>query len=150
MTSRFPQFHSSMLMSFIFMTFTFAPLMGFLYLHWAYIQQVMHMGVDDGVFVPPSNITQYEGYINVRDGVFVPPSVVYRMYSSNVGSLMPAHCLYARRLVTTEDLNENARSHMTTCGVFSRTNEAQEGLNAEDRTPMDAKDFLPNTCGLFL
>ncbi|MQM01829.1 hypothetical protein Taro_034588 [Colocasia esculenta] len=51
--------------------------------------------------------------------------------------------------MTPEDLNINARSHMTTCGVFSRTNEAREGPNVEDRSPKDAKDFLPSTCGLF-
>ncbi|MQL87823.1 hypothetical protein Taro_020376 [Colocasia esculenta] len=48
---------------------------GVLYLHWAYIQQVMHMGTDDWVFVPPSG--------------------VYK----RVGSLMPAAgwCLCHRR-----------------------------------------------------
>ncbi|MQL76882.1 hypothetical protein Taro_009270, partial [Colocasia esculenta] len=58
-------------------------------------------------------------------------------------------CLNVCHFMTPEDLNINARSHMTTCGVFSRTNEAQEGPNAEDRSPKDAKDFLPSTCGLF-
>ncbi|MQL71367.1 hypothetical protein Taro_003686 [Colocasia esculenta] len=58
-------------------------------------------------------------------------------------------CLYVCRFMTPEDLYINARSHMTTCGVFSRTNEAWEGPNVEDRSPMDAKDFLPSTCGLF-
>ncbi|MQL88677.1 hypothetical protein Taro_021248 [Colocasia esculenta] len=57
--------------------------------------------------------------------------------------------LYVCRFMTPEDLNINARSHMTTCGVFSRTNEAQEGPNVEDRSPKDAKDFPPSTCGLF-
>ncbi|MQL89975.1 hypothetical protein Taro_022558 [Colocasia esculenta] len=157
MTSKFPQFHSSMLLPFIFMTFTFAPLIGFLYLHWAYIQHVMYMGVDDGMLVPPSDITQHEGYINVRDRVFVPPSDVYRMYSSSVGSLMPAgicatvgqHCLYVRHLVTTEDLMENAGSHMTTCGVSARTRHrrARTRRTEHQRTP---KTSFPSRCGLFL
>ncbi|MQM23195.1 hypothetical protein Taro_056258 [Colocasia esculenta] len=57
-------------------------------------------------------------------------------------------CLYVCRFMTPEDLNINARSHMTTCGVFSRTNEAREGSNVEDRSPKDAKDFLPSTLAL--
>ncbi|MQM00110.1 hypothetical protein Taro_032840, partial [Colocasia esculenta] len=81
----------------------------------------MHMGVDDGVFVPPS------------DGV-----------CATVGQ----HCLYARRLVTTEDLNENARSHMTTCGVFSRTRRrrARTRRTEHQRTP---RTFSPARAAYF-
>ncbi|MQL72948.1 hypothetical protein Taro_005290 [Colocasia esculenta] len=45
---------------------------GVLYLHWACIQQVMYMDVDDGVFVPPSDVYMVE-YICVTNGEFVPP-----------------------------------------------------------------------------
>ncbi|MQM23756.1 hypothetical protein Taro_056824 [Colocasia esculenta] len=102
----------------------------------------MYMGVDDGVIVPPSDITQHEGYINVRDGVFVPPS-------DGICATVGQHCLYVRHLVTTEDLKENARSHMTTCGVSARTRRrrARTRRTEHQRTP---KTSFPSTCGLFL
>ncbi|MQL93824.1 hypothetical protein Taro_026465, partial [Colocasia esculenta] len=106
---------------------------------------VIYMGVDDGVFVPPSDITQHGDYIGVPNGVFVPPFDIYRMVFVPPSDNIASTCVVS---LTTDDLNEDARSHMTTCGVFSRTR--RRGPNAEDRTPKDAKDFLPSTCGLFL
>ncbi|MQL79709.1 hypothetical protein Taro_012154 [Colocasia esculenta] len=50
------------------MTFTFAPLVEILFLHWAFTQYVIYMYVDDGAFVPPSDITQHEVYIYARNG----------------------------------------------------------------------------------
>ncbi|MQL89714.1 hypothetical protein Taro_022298, partial [Colocasia esculenta] len=94
----------------------------------------MHMGVDDGVFVPPSDVTYHGGYIDVRNG--------------GVCATVEQHCLYARRLVTTEDLNENARSRMTTCGVFSRTRRrrARTRRTEHQRTP---RTFSPAHAAYF-
>ncbi|MQL81627.1 hypothetical protein Taro_014088 [Colocasia esculenta] len=57
-------------------------------------------------------------------------------------------CPYARRLVTTEDLNENARSHMITCGVFSRTRRrrARTRRTEHQRTP---RTFSPARAAYF-
>ncbi|MQL96551.1 hypothetical protein Taro_029233 [Colocasia esculenta] len=77
----------------------------------------VYMSVDDGVFVPPSDVTRSGGYINVRDRVFVPPSGLQQGVCAAVGQ----RCLDARHLATSEDLNTNAESHVTTCGVFPRT-----------------------------
>ncbi|MQL99724.1 hypothetical protein Taro_032449 [Colocasia esculenta] len=93
------------------------------------------MGVDDMVFMPPSDITHHEDYINVRNkgvcssvgcsqtcrvldarsGVFVPPSdMIFVPLSDNIAST----CVVS---LTTGDLNEDAGSHVTTCGDFART-----------------------------
>ncbi|MQL75181.1 hypothetical protein Taro_007554 [Colocasia esculenta] len=127
------------------MTFTFVPLVGLFIPPLGDYKYFVYMSIDDGVFVPPSDVTRYGGYINVRDKVFVPPSDVaqcspnaedgtptdakdfsseraaYLSSRTGVCTAVGQHCLYVRRFMTTEDLNTNVRSHMTTCGVFSRT-----------------------------
>ncbi|MQL89284.1 hypothetical protein Taro_021863 [Colocasia esculenta] len=114
-------------------------------LPWEYIahdllfKHVIYMGVDDGVFVPPSDITQHGDYIDVRNEVFVPPFDIYRIgvfvpppdiyrpiisFESTTGYLFRCRTTLPLRVsfsLTTEDLNENAGSHVTTCGDFART-----------------------------
>ncbi|MQM02754.1 hypothetical protein Taro_035524 [Colocasia esculenta] len=76
------------------------------------------MGVDDGVFVPPSDITQHGDYIGVRNEVFVPPFDIYRMVFVLLSDNIASTCVVS---LTTEDLNEDARSHVITYGDFART-----------------------------
>ncbi|MQL95871.1 hypothetical protein Taro_028537 [Colocasia esculenta] len=102
------------------------------------------MGVDDGVFVPPSDITHHGDYIDDRNEVFVPLFDIYRIVKFTFA--LTTGCLCLRRAftnvsvddrvfvllsdniastcvvsLTTEDLNEDAGSHVTTCGDFTRT-----------------------------
>ncbi|MQL70283.1 hypothetical protein Taro_002597 [Colocasia esculenta] len=124
----------------------------------------MNMDVDDRVFVPPSDVYMVMSTFVLPVGCLCLHRVTC-LYACRFMTLEDLNIrlyvcrfmtpedlnisLYVCRFMTPEDLNIDARSHMTTCGVFSRTNEAQEGPNVEDRSPKDAKDFLPSTCGLF-
>ncbi|MQL78647.1 hypothetical protein Taro_011074 [Colocasia esculenta] len=112
------------------MTFTFVPLVGLFVPPLGDYKHFVYMGVNDGVFVPLSDVTRCGGYINVHDKVFVPPSDVYKLVGSSmlkaglrqgVCASVGQRCLNARHLATAEDLNTNAESHVTTCGVFLRT-----------------------------
>ncbi|MQM01354.1 hypothetical protein Taro_034107 [Colocasia esculenta] len=76
------------------------------------------MGVDDGVFVPPLDTTQHGNYIDVRNGVFMPLFDIYRMVFVPLSDNIASTCVVS---LTTEDLNEDAGSYVTTCGDFART-----------------------------
>ncbi|MQL83315.1 hypothetical protein Taro_015804, partial [Colocasia esculenta] len=120
---------------------------GVLYLHWACIQQVMYMGVDDRVFVPPSDV--YVGNMPLRVSFTKPEDLNMCL---NVCHFMTPEdlnmCLNMCRFMTPEDLNMCLNESYDNLWRLL-TDEAQESLNEEDRTPKDAKDFVPSTCGLF-
>ncbi|MQM13103.1 hypothetical protein Taro_046024 [Colocasia esculenta] len=91
-----------------------------------------YINVRDRVFVPPPSVCASVGrlqacrVLDARGGVFVPPPSIYRLFvllslRQGVCAAVGQHCLDARHSVTAEDLNTNAGSHVTTCGVFPRT-----------------------------
>ncbi|MQL72285.1 hypothetical protein Taro_004605 [Colocasia esculenta] len=89
---------------------------GILYLHWACIQQVfVYMGVDDRVFVPPSDVYMVRSTFFVTGGVFVPPpgNLPRRVPFYDIGGLKHI-CLDVCRFMTAEDLNTCA----STCVVL--------------------------------
>ncbi|MQL86115.1 hypothetical protein Taro_018642 [Colocasia esculenta] len=119
----------------------------------------MHMGVDDGVFASIGRYIAWGLHQCSRRGVCATVGR-YRMYSSSVGSLIPASttgCLCHRRtaLPLSTSFGDDGGLKRKCWESYDNlwcllTDEAQKGPNAEDRTPKDTKDFLPNTCGLFL
>ncbi|MQL77006.1 hypothetical protein Taro_009427 [Colocasia esculenta] len=95
----------------------------------------MNMGVDDRVFVPPSDVYMVMSTFVLPVGCLC----LHRVTCFYACRFMTPEdlniCLYVCRFMTPEDLN--------IC-LYVR-----EGQNVEDRSPKDAKDFLPSTCGLF-
>ncbi|MQM18448.1 hypothetical protein Taro_051441 [Colocasia esculenta] len=90
-----------------------------------------YINVRDRVFVPPSGVCASVGrlqtcrVLDARGRVFVPPPSIYRPFvllslRQGVCAAVGQRCLDARHLATADDLNTNAESRATTCGVFPR------------------------------
>ncbi|MQM22490.1 hypothetical protein Taro_055543 [Colocasia esculenta] len=97
MTSKFPQFLFK-LMSFIFMTFTFVSLMGLFVSPLGDYKHFACMGVNDGVFVPPSDV-----YIAM--GTFVLPMGCLCLHGVTCLYEDLDMCLDVCRFMTPEDLD---------------------------------------------
>ncbi|MQL91442.1 hypothetical protein Taro_024050 [Colocasia esculenta] len=144
MTSKFSQFHSSMLMSFIFMTFAFTPLMGF----------CTSTGCIYNKSCTWASTTGCLCHRRMLHSMGVTSMFVTGCFCHRRTSI--GWCLCHRRTALPlrtsfgDDggLERNARSHMTSCGVFSRTRHrrARTRRTEHQRTP---RTFSPARSAYF-